>query len=170
MKQARFPRPRLGNSRDDLPATLSRQFERPIHFSNFTLAADKLGQPALRRKLEVGAQLPDGYHLKDVDRLAYSLDQDRPHLLEIEIPLNQSLGILADSDRAHRCNSLQPLREMGREPHGCVFGVTRSVQCAQDDLTGVHSDAGFDSWAPLGGERCRVLFYRLLHSESGVQR
>src|SRR5260370_22472409 len=118
---------------------------------------------------EVGAQMPARSHLKDVDRLAYSLDQDRPYVLEIEIPLNQSLGILADSDRAHRCNSLQPLREMGREPHGCVFGVTRSVQCPEDDFTGVHPDAGCASWAPLGGERCRVLFYRLLHSESGEQ-
>ena len=84
---------------------------------------------------------------------------------------DDSLGILADDDRAGRRDRLQARGEICGVADGRVLGVARAgLNRAHNDFAGIDANANFDWRATLGAQPRPVIAQLILHAQSRVER
>jgi hypothetical protein len=109
--------------------------------------------------------------LVDTNRLAHSLDGDRPELPKPEVALCHAVGALRDRDRSGCGQALHSRRKVYRVTDRCVFGVQIVLtDRAQQHLTAVQPDANRQWHALLDSQPIGVPLDFLLHPERRVQR
>ena len=171
VEQPRLAHARLAHHADDLPAPATRLFAELLEVVDLFLAAHEARQPARRGHLQAGAQRPDPEHLVDVQRPADAFDLGRAQIAELEIPLGQLAGVLADQDGPGGGEPFQPRGQAGGVADRNVIRMQVVLADGADhDRAAVHADADLQVDTLLAAQPFGVAPPALLHPQRGEQR
>ena len=99
-------------TREDLPVSAHRQFERALHLRKLALAADERGEATPRCDIEVTARRPGCHDLENIDGPGDPFDFGWPQPVQFKITFDQAPRLFADDDAVRGRNALHARRQI----------------------------------------------------------
>ncbi len=142
-----------------------------IEDRHLAVAADELCQTSAGRALQTRTERAETGYFEGVNRLAKSLDSDRPQGPEGEVSIAQLARGLRNRDRTERRNRLHPRGQVDDMSDGGVLRMpVASGNRADHHLASVDPDPAMQRITALRDEFCRIAPQLILHSERGIKR
>jgi hypothetical protein len=143
VEEARLPHPRLAHDAYQLAAAGFGPSQALVQQAEFPFAAHQLCEAAFHTHVQPRSPAAAADHPIDLNRLAPSLDRDRPQAFASDVSFDKSVRGIGDEDGSGFGQRLYPRRQVGRVPHCGV--VHPQVVADPPD----HDEAGVEAQTEL---------------------
>ena len=168
MDEARLAEAGIADHCDDLSMPAAHQIQRLAQLAHLVVTADEAGQPAPRRRLQLGARRAAADDLIDLNGIGEALDRYQANGVDGDIAFGEAQRVGGGEHRSRLRHLLHAGGEMHRLADDGVFHVQVVADGADGNLAGIEADADRDGDAVRALDLVGVKAHRLLHAQRGV--